>query len=129
MLTLQTPPQAIEGWFDDKLLRHALGNLLSNALKYSPQGGTVTLAVHTTPGEVQIAVQDEGIGIPAAEIPHLFTSFHRASNVGDIQGTGLGLAIVKNATELHGGTLSLESELGRGTCFSIRLPWHMGDKP
>ena len=110
----QLPAEPIHGWFDDKLLRHALGNLLSNALKYSPQGGTVTLVVQAQPGQdVHLAVQDQGIGIPAAEIPHLFTSFHRASNVGDIQGTGLGLAIVKNATELHGGTLSLDSELGR----------------
>ena len=110
----QLPAEPIHGWFDDKLLRHALGNLLSNALKYSPQGGTVTLVVQAQPGQdVHLAVQDQGIGIPAAEIPHLFTSFHRASNVGDIQGTGLGLAIVKNATELHGGALSLDSELGR----------------
>lgn len=126
----QLPAEPIHGWFDDKLLRHALGNLLSNALKYSPQGGTVTLVVQAQPGQdVHLAVQDQGIGIPAAEIPHLFTSFHRASNVGDIQGTGLGLAIVKNATELHGGTLSLDSELGRGTCFNIRLPWRNGEAP
>ena len=123
VLTWVLPPEPIVGQFDDKLLRHALGNLLSNALKYSPSGGTVTLEVRTTSNEVQIAVQDEGIGIPPSEVPHLFTTFHRASNVGDIKGTGLGLAIVKNAIDLHGGTLTLQSELGLGTRFHIRLPW------
>jgi len=128
-VVLQLPDTAVDGWFDDKLLQHALGNLLSNALKYSPHGGTVTLSLHTSPGEVQLNVQDEGIGIPQAEIPHLFTSFHRAHNVGDIKGTGLGLAIVKNAIDLHGGTLTLQSELGRGTRFHIRLPWTADAEP
>jgi signal transduction histidine kinase len=67
-------------------------------------------------------VADQGIGIPPDEISHLFESFHRASNVGDIQGTGLGLAIVKNAVEIHGGTIAVESRLGAGTTFTVRLP-------
>jgi PAS domain S-box-containing protein len=128
-VTLRLSPGAIDGWFDDRLLRHALGNLLSNAIKYSPQGGEVSVDVTATAATVLIAVQDGGIGIPEAEIPHLFTSFHRASNVGEIKGTGLGLAIVKNAVELHGGTLSVRSELMRGTCFSIRLPWQTSARP
>lgn len=66
-------------------------------------------------------VLDQGIGIPQDEIPNLFESFHRASNVGDIQGTGLGLAIVKNAVDLHGGTTNVTSISGQGTTFTVRL--------
>ena len=66
-------------------------------------------------------VSDQGIGIPAQEIPHLFESFHRASNVGTIPGTGMGLAIVKNSVELHGGTISVTSDPGKGTRFVVRL--------
>jgi signal transduction histidine kinase len=128
-VTLRLSPEVIDGWFDDGLLQHALGNLLSNAIKYSPQGGEVSVEVTAQGATVLIAVQDSGIGIPEAEIPHLFTSFHRASNVGEIKGTGLGLAIVKNAVELHAGTLSVRSELSRGTCFSVRLPWQTSARP
>ena len=73
-------------------------------------------------GATVFRVVDQGIGIPADEIGHLFESFHRASNVGTIQGTGLGLAIVKNAVEMHGGTIAVESRLGAGTTFTVRLP-------
>lgn len=126
-LGMATP--ALHGWFDDKLLRHALGNLLSNALKYSPQGGVVRLEVDCEGSTIHLAVTDQGIGIPASELPHLFTSFHRASNVGDIKGTGLGLAIVKNAVELHGGTLGVNSVVNQGTRFSIALPWDQDPRP
>lgn len=109
------------GLYDEKLLRHIFGNLLSNAIKYSPQGGTVRFVVERDAGDTVFRVMDQGIGIPAEEIPHLFESFHRASNVGAIQGTGLGLAIVKNAVQTHGGTIEVDSELGRGTAFTVRL--------
>jgi len=109
------------GTFDAKLLRHILGNLLSNAIKYSPQGGKVSLDVSRQDGRTVFEVQDQGIGIPPEEIPHLFQSFHRASNVGDIQGTGLGLAIVKNSVELHGGSIDVRSIPGQGACFTVTL--------
>ncbi|MBC7917362.1 MAG: PAS domain S-box protein [Rhodoferax sp.] len=109
------------GQYDDKLLRHIFANLLSNAVKYSPNGGVVRFTVAPSGGRVQFTVSDEGIGIPAEEIPHLFESFHRASNVGDIQGTGLGLAIVKNSVELHGGTIDVYSVAGEGTRFVVEL--------
>ena len=107
--------------YDEKLLRHILGNLLSNALKYSPQVGMVRLQVRVQDDATVFEVTDEGIGIPSAELPHLFESFHRASNVGSIAGTGLGLAIAKNAVELHGGTIAVTSDEGHGTRFSVRL--------
>ena len=111
-----------EGAYDEKLLRHIFSNLLSNALKYSPGGGEVQFKVRRDNGSMVFEVADQGIGIPADEIPHLFESFHRASNVGAIQGTGLGLAIVKNAVEMHGGTIEVSSAIGRGTAFTVRLP-------
>nr|WP_295767883.1 PAS domain S-box protein [Rhodoferax sp.] len=107
--------------FDEKLLHHIFGNLLSNALKYSPGGGTVDFLITSEGAQTVFEVSDRGIGIPQDEIPHLFESFHRASNVGDIQGTGLGLAIVKNAVDLHGGTISVTSTPGLGTTFTVRL--------
>ncbi|MBW4497445.1 MAG: PAS domain S-box protein [Oscillatoria princeps RMCB-10] len=107
---------------DEKLLRHILGNLLSNAIKYSPEGGTVRLTLSCEGGEVVFEIADEGIGIPSDDLSHLFESFHRAANVGKIPGTGLGLAIVKRAVELHGGQISVRSEVGAGTTFSVRLP-------
>ncbi len=73
-------------------------------------------------GEVVFEIADEGIGIPSNDLPHLFESFHRAANVGKIPGTGLGLAIVKRAVDLHGGQISVRSEVGAGTTFSVRLP-------
>ncbi|MBI2768635.1 MAG: PAS domain S-box protein [Burkholderiales bacterium] len=115
-----------EGLYDEKLLRHIFGNLLSNALKYSPGGGRVRFEVKREEGQAGAStvfeVSDHGIGIPTDEIPHLFESFHRASNVGAIQGTGLGLAIVKNAVEMHGGTIAVASAAGQGTTFTVRLP-------
>lgn len=117
----QFSPEVSAGAFDAKLLRHILGNLLSNAIKYSPQGGTVRLDVFRRDGHTVFEVQDQGIGIPPEEIPHLFQSFHRASNVGDIQGTGLGLAIVKNSVELHGGSIDVRSVPGQGACFTVTL--------
>jgi PAS domain S-box-containing protein len=110
------------GMYDEKLLRHIFGNLLSNAVKYSPLGGLVLFKVRADGDMVVMEVTDEGIGIPDEELPHLFESFHRASNVGTIQGTGLGLAIVRNAVDIHGGTIDVHSSAGSGTCFTVRLP-------
>ncbi len=107
---------------DASLCRHIFSNLLSNALKYSPQGGDVELRVRQDGEHTSIEVQDHGIGIPADELHHLFESFHRATNVGAIAGTGLGLSIVKKSVDLHRGNIEVHSELGRGTRFTVRLP-------
>jgi PAS domain S-box-containing protein len=121
-IACEIAPEVGVGRYDEKLLRHIFGNLLSNALKYSPQGGEVRFAIRQEGDETVFIVADQGIGIPPDEIAHLFESFHRASNVGSIQGTGLGLAIVKNAVEVHGGRIAVESRLGEGTTFTVRLP-------
>ncbi|MBC7621308.1 MAG: HAMP domain-containing histidine kinase, partial [Candidatus Saccharibacteria bacterium] len=107
--------------YDEKLLRHIFSNLLSNAIKYSPNGGMVDFDVRHDGSKTIFTVSDQGIGIPAEEISHLFESFHRASNVGDIQGTGLGLAIVKNSVDLHGGDITVHSTVNQGTQFVVRL--------
>ncbi len=107
---------------DAALLRHIFGNLLGNAVKYSPAGRAVQFRARREEAEVVFEVADSGIGIPAADREHLFEAFHRCSNVGDIPGSGLGLVIVKRCVDLHGGTLELDSEPGRGTTFTVRLP-------
>ena len=113
---------------DEKLLRHILTNLLSNAIKYSPLGGTVQLILTYLEQEMVFQVKDQGIGIPAEDLPHLFEAFHRAGNVGKIPGTGLGLAIVKKAVDLHGGTIYVASQINIGTTFTVRLPVHYEPK-
>lgn len=114
--------QCINGCMDEKLLRHILSNLLSNAIKYSPQGSTVYFNLICKQGKAIFHVQDEGIGIPAADQAQLFNAFHRASNVGTISGTGLGLAIVKKSVDLHRGQINVASVVGVGTTFTVTLP-------
>ena len=109
------------GRYDEKLLRHIFSNLLSNAIKYSPNGGLIVFDVRHDGSKTIFTVSDQGIGIPAEEVSHLFKSFHRASNVGDIQGTGLGLAIVKTSVDLHGGDITVHSSVTQGTQFVVRL--------
>jgi signal transduction histidine kinase/DNA-binding response OmpR family regulator len=107
---------------DRQLLRLILMNLLSNAVKYSPDGGAVEVHLVGTPSAMLIEVKDEGIGILEAEQAHIFQSFCRGSNVDTIPGTGLGLAIVKACVDLHGGTITLNSQAGEGTQFTVCLP-------
>ncbi|HHP7229936.1 MAG TPA: ATP-binding protein [Xenococcaceae cyanobacterium] len=107
---------------DEKLLWHIITNLLSNALKYSTSEQPVNLQLTRQENLIILEVQDRGIGIPLEAQKHLFESFYRANNVGDIPGTGLGLAIVKRAVDLHQGTISLTSQPGSGTTIRVELP-------
>ncbi len=120
-MTMELPRDTDAYLVDEVLIRNIVGNLLSNAIKYSPHGGQVTLRVRPRPGELVITVSDQGIGIPLADQPQLFESFHRASNVGNISGTGLGLAIVRDAVQCHGGSISLQSTPGEGSTFTVVL--------
>ena len=104
------------------LLRRILGNLLSNAIKYSPPNTEVIFELKVTETEAIFSVQDTGIGIPVADQARLFDSFYRAKNVGRIPGTGLGLSIVKKCVDLHGGEITLISEEGVGSTFTVTLP-------
>ena len=105
-------------------LRQALRNLIGNAIKYTPNGGTVTLSLEHKSNMVNINIKDTGYGIPTSDLPHVFDRFYRVRNNGhsDIEGNGLGLAIVKSIAEGHGGDVTVESEIGRGSCFTFTLP-------
>lgn len=109
---------------DPKLLRLVVQNLISNAVKYSFQGAPVTVQVHNGNGNghVVLSVVDQGIGIPAEEVPRLFTPFYRATNAAKIPGTGIGLSIVKEFVDLHNGTIGVQSEVGKGAVFTVLLP-------
>lgn len=111
---------------DERLVRHICTNLLTNACKYSAPGSVVVLTLDRRQGqegdELVLQVGDEGIGIPASDLPRLFESFHRGSNVGNRQGSGLGLAIVKHAVDLHHGKIEVASTPGAGTRFTVSLP-------
>jgi signal transduction histidine kinase len=109
--------------WDESLLRHILGNLLANGIKYSSEGNKVLFELIPLEEEVIFRIQDWGIGIPAQDHHKLFEPFHRASNVGRIPGTGLGLAIAKSCVEAHQGKIVLDSEVDRGTTVTVSLPW------
>lgn len=108
--------------FDRRLLRQVIGNLLHNALKYSTAGQMVLIKVTQSECHFSITIKDEGIGVPQDDLKRLFEPFHRASNVGAIAGTGLGLSIALEAVELHGGAITVDSEVGTGTIFTVVLP-------
>ena len=114
--------RALEVEADGLRLHQALGNLVGNAIKFSRDDERVVLRALGLDGEVLIEVSDRGVGIPADEVPKLKERFYRASTAGDAQGTGLGLAITEEIVERHGGRLEVESQVGSGSTFRIRLP-------
>jgi len=107
---------------DKKLLRNVLINLISNAIKFSGEDSSVWVNSNVNNGTVNISVKDEGIGISDDDQIHLFSSFFRGKNVLNIQGTGLGLHIVKRYMDLLDGEVNLESQLGKGTTITIKIP-------
>ena len=106
-------------------LDQVLGNLVANALRYTPAGGTITLCAEPADGRVRITVSDTGEGIPAEDLPFIFDRFWRGdrsrSHSGGA-GSGLGLAIARELVQAHGGRIDAQSEVGRGTTFTIELP-------
>ena len=107
---------------DPKLLFQVFSNLLSNAVKYSPNGGAIDVEAVIVLGEIVVVIADHGIGIPEADLKHLFERYYRGSNVSGIVGTGVGLYLVKMAVDMHGGRINVESKEGEGTRFILRLP-------
>ena len=105
-------------------LKQLLLILVDNAIKYTPEGGRVQLAMRTEPGAAVVTVADTGIGIDPEDLPHLFERFYRADKARsrDLGGTGLGLSIAKWIAESHGGHISVESTVGQGSTFTLRLP-------
>ncbi|BAW95624.1 two-component hybrid sensor and regulator [[Synechococcus] sp. NIES-970] len=107
---------------DSKIIRHILSNLLSNALKYSFPGEAIGLMISCQDEQITMMITDRGIGIPPADLQHLFEPFHRAQNVGKIPGTGLGLHIVKRYIDLHNGTIMVASVVNSGSTFRVNIP-------
>jgi len=107
---------------DSRQLRRVFTNLLDNALKFSKNEGKITIATQETDHEIIIKFMDQGTGIDPVDLPYIFDPFHRGQVGGKIQGFGLGLAAVKAIVEAHGGRVHVESELGKGSIFSVVLP-------
>jgi two-component system sensor histidine kinase/response regulator len=122
-LELIPPPAELAVRIDKLLMGQVVNNLLSNALKYTPAGGRVTLVGQFQGARALIQIKDTGFGIPAADIPMLFDKFYRVNtkNHRAVEGTGLGLSIVKAIVENHGGEIWVESELGQGSRFNVAL--------
>ncbi|QQS35458.1 MAG: PAS domain S-box protein [Ignavibacteriales bacterium] len=115
-------PEKINGTYDEKLLKHVLHNLISNAFKYSPSGGDVVISLLKKHDKIFMSVRDEGIGISKEDQQRLFEPFFRGKNIGNISGTGLGLSILKKSIEMHNGSIEFKSEVNKGTEFTIILP-------
>ena len=111
---------------DRHRIREMLLNMVTNAIKYTPKGGTIGLSLEQDDGAVTFTVRDSGIGIAAGDLPHIFDRFWRAdqarSRTGERPGTGLGLSITKWIAEAHGGSITVQSRPGRGSVFTVRMP-------
>lgn len=108
--------------WDEGLLRHILGNLITNAIKYSYPDSKVEFELTRQEKTVMFKIEDWGIGIPKKDQKQIFLPFHRGENVGSISGTSMGLAIVKKCVEAHGGEIYFNSQVGMGTTFIVTLP-------
>jgi two-component system phosphate regulon sensor histidine kinase PhoR len=117
----------LSGRFDATLLEQAAVNLLDNAAKYSPEKSIIHIEARTVNEEIQIRFTDQGMGIAKKHLPRLFERFYRVDKARSrkLGGTGLGLAIVKHIAQAHGGSVSVESELGKGSTFVLHLPVDM----
>jgi signal transduction histidine kinase len=103
-------------------LEQVFVNILSNAIKFTPRNSTVSVSTHSANGDVEIRIADQGPGIPEADKKLIFDRFHRVQSTASVAGTGLGLPIAKELIELHHGSISVESDVGKGSTFAIRLP-------
>jgi signal transduction histidine kinase len=122
---LRSESSTLDAVIDRERIRHILNNLLSNAVKYNGASRRVAVELAILPGTVSIAVRDWGIGIPAADVAHVFDRFHRVEN-NEGRGHGLGLHIAASLVRLHGGSLSVKSVVGEGSVFTMRLPMGKG---
>ncbi len=122
-LQIEVPDQMLM-WFDPKQMQKVVSNLVSNAIKHTPQGGMVTIAAHADDTHAIITVSDTGTGIAKEDLPHLFSRFYQARNIETVAdiGTGIGLNLTKGIVDMHHGTIEVASEQGKGTKFTITLP-------
>jgi signal transduction histidine kinase len=127
-LTLTTDSAMPPVFMDSRQMERVLVNLVSNAVNYTPDGKTIAIATSVEAECIAFAVVDEGIGISAEDVPHVFERFYRSEQARKVEnsGTGLGLAIVKEIVELHGGSVTISSVAGQGSAFTVRLPLSSG---
>jgi signal transduction histidine kinase len=123
-LTLHLPDAPIRIRHDPQRIGQVVANLVANAVKFTQRGGSVSVDVASTPDGAQIEVADTGVGIDATELPHIFERFYRGSRANEARGSGsgLGLAIVRSIVDMHGGTVEVESRVGKGSTFTVMLP-------
>jgi signal transduction histidine kinase len=123
-LSADLPDQSVRQRHDPQRLGQVLANLVGNAVKFTPAGGAVRIALRSLPDGAEIKVRDDGVGIAPDELPHVFERFYRGTRATESRasGSGLGLSIVRSIVEMHGGRVSVESHLGRGTEVTVRLP-------
>jgi signal transduction histidine kinase len=123
-MELRLPPDPVRIRHDPQRIGQVAANLLGNAVKFTPSGGSVVLTLQPHREGAQLEVRDTGVGIDASEIPHVFERFYRGSRANEARGSGsgLGLAIVKSIVDMHGGHITVESRLGAGTAFTLVLP-------
>lgn len=114
---------------DEVLVSRILLNLLSNAMKYSPDHSTIYLELDHEAKWLILRVKDAGIGIDASELPHIFEPFYRSNNVGSVKGSGLGLSIVRDCVERHQGQIEVQSTVNSGTTFTVKLPFVQVEQP
>jgi signal transduction histidine kinase len=119
---LRAPSNAVRMVADPSLFHHIFSNILSNAVRYSPAGTLITVRLEADERRVQVAVEDQGIGILPSDRERIFEPFERGSNVGQISGTGLGLNIVKRMAEMLDGTIAVDDAEGGGTRFTLVFP-------
>jgi signal transduction histidine kinase len=123
-LSLHLPDAPIRIRHDPQRIGQVVANLVANAVKFTPRGGSVSVDVAATPEGARIEVVDTGVGIDAAELPHIFERFYRGSRANEARssGSGLGLAIVRSIVDMHGGSVEVESHVGSGSRFAVTLP-------
>jgi signal transduction histidine kinase len=123
-VSLHLPDGPIRIRHDPQRIGQVVANLVANAVKFTPRGGSVSVDVAGTPGGARIEVVDTGVGIDPAELPHVFERFYRGSRANEARssGSGLGLAIVRSIVDMHGGTVEVESRVGAGSRFLVTLP-------
>src|ERR671911_1502228 len=113
-------PEPVLASFDPERIEQAVGILVDNAIKYTPEGGTITVNTARENGHARLEVSDTGIGVPREDIPRIFDRFYRTDEARSVRGTGLGLAIARQIAEAHGGTLTVHSAPGKGSTFVLK---------
>ena len=118
----------VDAWFDHDKLEKIISNLLSNAFKFTPSGGSIGIAISIDQDQAKIEISDSGMGIPSDKVERIFDRFYQAddSNIREFEGSGIGLSLVKELVELHHGTITVVSKPKQGSCFTLRIP--LGNK-